>query len=307
MKKYSTLLLSLFLTSCNVDSSSLKIISPTGAPALAFYNHSLNSNYETNSTPSNIVSMMNSSSDYDVVVIDTVSGIKAIEKGAPYKIAATITFGNFYIASTGNDNNNTFEKEDTIVIFGQNQTPDLLFKYIYGEGYNIEYVTNVQDAAKCLAAGKNMITGSTVDYVFIAQPALYTILNNKDAKTYGKASIHINIQDEYFRKSGNNVVQASIFVNSNSDRNQLKSFLKGLENDIYNVLENPKLIQSNLNTEDKAINDKYGVNFNACMSLLNDNNAIGLGYKKAIENKDNIDKFIGLFNIGETNEEIYFK
>ena len=212
MKKYSTLLLSLLLTSCNVDSSSLKIISPTGAPALAFYNHSLNSNYETNSTPSNIVSMMNSSSDYDVVVIDTVSGIKAIEKGAPYKIAATITFGNFYIASTGNDDNNTFEKEDTIVIFGQNQTPDLLFKYIYGEGYNIEYVTNVQDAAKCLAAGKNMITGSTVDYVFIAQPALYTILNNKDAKTYGKASIHINIQDEYFRKSGNNVVQASIFV-----------------------------------------------------------------------------------------------
>lgn len=307
MKKYSTLLLSLLLTSCNVDSSSLKIISPTGAPALAFYNHSLNSNYETNSTPSNIVSMMNSSSDYDVVVIDTVSGIKAIEKGAPYKIAATITFGNFYIASTGNDDNNTFEKEDTIVIFGQNQTPDLLFKYIYGEGYNIEYVTNVQDAAKCLAAGKNMITGSTVDYVFIAQPALYTILNNKDAKTYGKASIHINIQDEYFRKSGNNVVQASIFVNSNSDRNQLKSLLKGLENDIYNVLENPKLIQSNLNTEDKAINDKYGVNFNACMSLLNDNNAIGLGYKKAIENKDNIDKFIGLFNIGETNEEIYFK
>ena len=152
-----------------------------------------------------------------------------------------------------------------------------------------------------------MITGSTVDYVFIAQPALYTILNNKDAKTYGKASVHINIQDEYFRKSGNNVVQASIFVNSNSDRNQLKSFLKGLENDIYNVLENPKLIQSNLNIEDKAINDKYGVNFNACMSLLNDNNAIGLGYKKAIENKDNIDKFIGLFNIGETNEEIYFK
>ena len=81
MKKYSTLLLSLLLTSCNVDSSSLKIISPTGAPALAFYNHSLNSNFETNSTPSNIVSMMNSSSNYDVVVIDTVSGIKAIEKG----------------------------------------------------------------------------------------------------------------------------------------------------------------------------------------------------------------------------------
>ena len=142
MKKYSVLLLSLLLTSCNVDSSSLKIISPTGAPTLAFYNHSNNVNYETNSTPSNIVSMMSSSSDYDIVVIDTVSGIKAIEKGAPYKLAANITFGNFFIASTGNDENKVMDKDDTVIVFGQNKTPDLLFNYIYGNDYNVEYVTN---------------------------------------------------------------------------------------------------------------------------------------------------------------------
>ena len=307
MKKYSVLLLSLLLTSCNVDSSSLKIISPTGAPTLAFYNHSNNVNYETNSTPSNIVSMMSSSSDYDIVVIDTVSGIKAIEKGAPYKLAANITFGNFFIASTGNDENKVMDKDDTVIVFGQNQTPDLLFNYIYGNDYNVEYVTNDQDAAKCLAAGKNMITGSTVDYVFIAQPALYTILNNKEAKTYGKASVYANIQEEYKNKSGNSVVQASVFVNSNSDHNMVKSFLKGLENDINDVLDNPELIQSNINTEDKATSDKYGVNFAACINLLKDNNALGLGYSKAINNKENIDKFISLFNVGETNEEIYFK
>ena len=307
MKKYSVLLLSLLLTSCNVDSSSLKIISPTGAPTLAFYNHSNNVNYETNSTPSNIVSMMSSSSDYDIVVIDTVSGIKAIEKGAPYKLAANITFGNFFIASTGNDENKVMDKDDTVIVFGQNKTPDLLFNYIYGNDYNVEYVTNVQDAAKCLAAGKNMITGSTVDYVFIAQPALYTILNNKEAKTYGKASVYANIQEEYKNKSGNSVVQASVFVNSNSDHNMVKSFLKGLENDINDVLDNPELIQSNINTEDKATSDKYGVNFAACINLLKDNNALGLGYSKAINNKENIDKFISLFNVGETNEEIYFK
>ena len=152
-----------------------------------------------------------------------------------------------------------------------------------------------------------MITGSTVDYVFIAQPALYTILNNKEAKTYGKASVYANIQEEYKNKSGNSVVQASVFVNSNSDHNMVKSFLKGLENDINDVLDNPELIQSNINTEDKATSDKYGVNFAACINLLKDNNALGLGYSKAINNKENIDKFISLFNVGETNEEIYFK
>ena len=191
MEKRYLLLTLLCLTSCNVDHSSLKIICPTGAPALAFYN---TDNFETNSTPSNIVAMMNGDSNYDVVVIDTVSGLKAINNGADFKIAATITFGNFYIASTGSDDDNIMDKNDTIILFGQNQTPDLLFNKIYGEGYNIEYVTNVQDAAKCLVTGTNMITKSTVDYVFIAQPALFTVLNNTNAATYGKANVYANIQ-----------------------------------------------------------------------------------------------------------------
>ena len=307
MKKNYLLLLTLLLTSCNVDHSSLRIITPTGAPALAFYNHSNNVNYETNSTPSNIVSMMNANSNYDIVVIDTVSGIRAIEKGAPYKIAANLTFGNFYIASTGNDTDNVMDKDDVIILFGQKQTPDLLFNYIYGNGYNVEYVTNVQDAAKCLTTGKNIVTGSSVDYVFIAQPALYTIMNNSKAPTFGKVNVYANLQDEYYKKSGKSIVQASLFVNNNSDRAQVKSFLKGLENDISEVLETPEVINDALDITSEANQTLFGINFNACIELINDNNAIGLGYKKAIDNKKNIDEFIKLFNVGETNEEIYFK
>ena len=307
MKRNYLLLLTLLLTSCNVDHSALKIITPTGAPALAFYNHSNNANYETNSTPSNIVSMMNSSSNYDIVVIDTVSGIKAIEKGAPYKIAANITFGNFYIASTGNDDDNKFDEDDVIVVFGQNQTPDLLFNFIYGDKYNVEYVTNVQDAAKCLTTGKNLVTGSSVDYVFIAQPALYTVMNNQKAPTYGKVQVYTSIQNEYLRKTGKSIVQASLFVNNNSNRSQVKSFLKGLENDISTILETPEVIIEALDVASEKNQTLYGINFNACIKLINDNNAIGLGYKKAIDNKNNIDEFIKLFNVGETNEEIYFK
>ena len=209
MKKKYLLLSLICLTSCNVDHSTLKIVYPTGAPALAFYNNVENANFETNSTPSNIVSMMNGNSNYDIVVIDTVSGIKAINNGANFKLAATLTFGNFYLAATGNDENSTLDKDDVVILFGQNQTPDLLFNKIYGEGYNVEYVTNVQDAAKCLASGKNMITKSTVDYVFIAQPALYTILNNEDSPTYGNASVYANIQEEY-KKITNYVIERNI-------------------------------------------------------------------------------------------------
>ena len=307
MKKKYLLLSLICLTSCNVDHSTLKIVCPTGAPALAFYNNVENANFETNSTPSNIVSMMNGNSNYDIVVIDTVSGIKAINNGANFKLAATLTFGNFYLAATGNDENSTLDKDDVVILFGQNQTPDLLFNKIYGEGYNVEYVTNVQDAAKCLASGKNMITKSTVDYVFIAQPALYTILNNKDALTYGNASVYANIQEEYKKITNYDLVQASLFVNVNSDSKMVDSFLKDLEKDIDNLLENPSLLSDKIDYTSQELSTKYGVNFKACEQLLNDDNAIGLGYKKAIDNKENIDNFISLFNLGTTNEEIYYK
>ena len=307
MKKKYLLLSLICLTSCNVDPSTLKIVYPTGAPALAFYNNVENANFETNSTPSNIVSMMNGNSNYDIVVIDTVSGIKAINNGANFKLAATVTFGNFYLAATGNDENSTLDKDDVVILFGQNQTPDLLFNKIKGEGYNVEYVTNVQDAAKCLASGKNMITKSTVDYVFIAQPALYTILNNKDALTYGNASVYANIQEEYKKITNYDLVQASLFVNANSDSKMVDSFLKDLEKDIKNLLENPSLLSDKIDYTSQELSTKYGVNFKACEQLLNDDNAIGLGYKKAIDNKDNIDNFISLFNLGTTNEEIYYK
>ena len=307
MKKKYLLLSLICLTSCNVDHSTLKIVCPTGAPALAFYNNVENANFETNSTPSNIVSMMNGNSNYDIVVIDTVSGIKAINNGANFKLAATLTFGNFYLAATGNDENSTLDKDDVVILFGQNQTPDLLFNKIYGEGYNVEYVTNVQDAAKCLASGKNMITKSTVDYVFIAQPALYTILNNKDALTYGNASVYANIQEEYKKITNYDLVQASLFVNVNSDSKMVDSFLKDLEKDINNLLENPSLLSDKIDFTSQELSSKYGVNFKACEQLLNDDNAIGLGYKKAIDNKENIDNFISLFNLGTTNEEIYYK
>lgn len=307
MKKKYILLTILCLTSCNVDHSSLKIVCPTGAPSLAFYNNVDNVNFETNSTPSNIVAMMNGTSSYDVVVIDTVSGIKAINNGANFKIAANLTFGNFYIASTGNDDNDTMDKDDVIILFGQNQTPDLLFNKIYGEGYNIEYVTNVQDAAKCLASGINMISKSTVDYVFIAQPALYTILNNQNAATYGKASVYANIQDEYKKITNNELVQASIFVNNNSDTKMINSFLNDLSKDIFALLDDSTKLASKINYDDQELTTKFGVNFKACEKLLNDNNQIGLGFKMAIDNKDNIDSFVSLFDLNATNEEIYYK
>lgn len=311
--KYLLLLPMFLLGACgngNVDTSSLKIVCPTGAPSVAFYNEANNPNFETNSTPSNIVAMINDASDKDVVVIDTVSGIKAIGKGAPYKIAANITLGNFYIASTGNDEDKVMNEGDTIVLFGQNQTPDLVFHYIYGNAFDssIEYVTNVQDASKCLASGKNLVTSSDVDYVFVAQPVLFAVLNNKDAKTYGKSSVYVNIQEEYKKKSNNlSLIQASVFVKNTTDKKLIDGFLKTLNTNITKAIDTPSIVKEGMESigSEEAI-ALYGINPNVAVKVLENNNSLGLGYIKASDNKEAIDNFVNLFGMEGTNEEIYY-
>ena len=317
MKKNKLLLsvLLLSLTSCGpVDTSSLKIVTPTGAPSIAFYKEVGNTNFETNSTPSNIVAMMTSTSDKDIVVIDTVSGIKAINNGAPYLLAANITFGNFFIASTGKDDDGIMNEGDKIVLFGQSQTPDLLFHYLYGKSFdsNIEYVANATAAAQCLASGKNVSTSSEIDYVFLAQPALYTILNNTNAPTYGKASIYKNIQEEYKAKTNNQeLVQASVFVRKSDDKDynkMLKAYLENLNQAINEAIENPTLVKESMDQiSSEEVTSIFQINSNAAKAVLEDNNGLGLGYKEALDNKQSIDSFISLFSLGETNEEIYFK
>lgn len=315
MKKILTILLIIFtlsLCACKnkKENDDLKIICPTGAPSIAFYNYINNNNFETNSVPKNIVSFMTDNSDYDIVVIDTVSGIKAINNGAKYKLASTITFGNFFIASTGNDTDNEMNEDDKIVLFGKNQTPDLLFHYIYGNKFNecIEYVNAVSDAQACLASGKNMETGSDIDYVFIAQPALFACLNNKDAKTYGKSKVYQNIQELYDEKSnGLSLIQASVFVKDGINKKIVDNFLEKISKDISKLISTPEILDMAFeSTSEEKVMLKFGVKAAPIKACIKNNNTLGIGYKSSYAIKDSIDEFIKIFNMGETSEEIYY-
>lgn len=304
-KKYLIPLMIFALTSCGSKTSEIKILAPTGAPSIAFYNYAQDSNFETNSVPKNILSFMNENSQKDVVVIDTVSGIQTIQKNNSFKIAATITFGNFFIASTGNDTNKIMDKDDTIILFGEGQTPDYIFHYLYGDKFNsnIEFVASAGDAAKCLITGINPITKNKVDYVFLAQPAIFNAMQkNKNA------SIYTNIQEEYKNKSGYEIIQASIYINNKVDRLAATRFLRIIKKDIEDELANPKLIEDKLNEiSEEEQSSIFGTTGKISSQLTQEGNLLGLGYKSAIENKKAIDSFLKLFGIEETNEKIYFK
>jgi len=306
-KSIVVFLLLLVLCSCSskkIEEKTLNILCPTGAPSLAFLNKMGDVSFETNSNTSNILAYFSESSNKDIIVFDTVNGIRAILKGAPYKLACTLTFGNFYLVSTGNDDNGALDSLDTVILFGEKGIPDFVFRYLYGSDLSIEYVGSVSDAAKCLAAGKNMVTGSLVDYVFIAEPILTTVLNNKDAATYGKASIYANIQEEYFKRNGTSLIQASLFVKDNVD---IDDFLSSLENEIHVLLSDESyvlgLIDGKSNDEISAI---YGIGIKMIPSVLK-SNKIGLGYQRSIDIKEDIDSFIELFGLEKTDESIYYQ
>ena len=310
MKKVLPLLSTLaLLAGCaNKGPSNLEVsvLCPTGAPALAFYNYATDTNFETNSNASEGILPLMLKGEKDVVILPTNAGVQAVtKKNAPYKLAATITFGNIFLAATGHDADGTLNDGDYIVLFSQGQVPDLLFHYVYGDTLdsNAHYVSNGNDAAKCLKTGKNLTSNNEdVDYVLIAEPALQNVMNTTPTVTIAK-----NIQEEYKTKSnGLEIFQASLFVNNNLEKSKADSFLKTLEKDIKAGLKNVNKVKEGLaKAEDLSV--KYGVpSVDVVAQTFANNNSMGLGYKNAKENKGAIDNFLSLFNIEATNEEIYF-
>ncbi|MCX5775382.1 MAG: hypothetical protein NTV44_03345, partial [Firmicutes bacterium] len=119
--------------------------------------------------------------------------------------------------------------------FGQNGTPDTIYKALYPDFVdNTVYVTSVSDALTVLVNGT--YNQEAVDYVFIAQPALFNAMNNTAAATYGKIKIVADIQQSWFDLTGQNgFPQAGVFV----------------RNDVYAV--HPIAFSYLLDTIDEAI------------------------------------------------------
>ena len=142
----------------DIEKNDLKIVVPTGAPAVAMSAFSDLAGFEIVTDPSTIVPMMATQS-VDVAVVPTNVGATAImKKGVQYKLLGTITFGNLYIASTGNDDDGVMDEDDYIVSFQQGAVPDKIFHYVFGTRFDnaLHYVASAQEAAKCLKTGKNL-------------------------------------------------------------------------------------------------------------------------------------------------------
>lgn len=300
------------------DFSSLKIAAPKGAPAIALYDMHDKSNVEINS-PDNVLAYLDAASGKDIVIAPT-NALKAkiMAGNAPYKISAILTFGNFYIASTGNDDNDTFDKDDYIVLFQQNGLPDKLFKYTYGTDYsNLHYVSEANEANKCLMDGINATdNNNSVDYVLVPQPALTAGLakakQNRPEKAEKIKQVK-DVQEDYKVKSNNSVItQAALFVRPTTDQNKINlinQFLLHVDTTVKDVLKDTTALETKLaGLTDAQIAAKFGApNINILKSTIK-TNSIGLGYEIATDFKVNVDAF--LKNLGfineDTSEDLYY-
>ena len=323
MKKLLTLIAAVtLLTSCGTpkasskegakeyDRSTLSVITPTGAPALAFYKYANQTNFETNANPAEGIIPQMVTGKKDVVVLPTNAGVQAIvNKKAEYQIAATITFGNFYLLSMNNDENKTLDANDTILLFQKGNVPDKVFHYVYGNDYdaNVHYVSAVSDAAAAVNAGQfvDAESGKNVipNYVLLAQPVLQTVLTKNADKGY---AVYADMQAKYKEKSDNKALfQASVFVKTSVNKDTAKAFLESLKADINNAVNNPDVINDSLKdvTEVQTV---YGIAPAMATAVTKNNNGMGLGFEYAKDNKAAIETFLKLFNIEGLNEEVYF-
>lgn len=294
-----------------IDYSDLQIACPSGAPALSLYDIYDGSNVEINADANNVAAYLAPNSEKDIVIAPTNLVVsKVVKGGAPFKLAAVITAGNFFIASTGNDDNDTFDKDDYIVLFQQNGLPDKLFQYVYGTDYtNLKYVTAASNAAKCLMTGKNEAdNNASVDYVLVPQPALTPALakaKENRAAVADKIKVIKNIQADYYVKTGDSsITQASIFVKDTDNATKVEKinkFLDDVDGKISNLVANADLLDSLSSLEDTELTSKFGAPNLTVLKKVVKENSLNLTYKNGKEEKGAIDKF--LKNLGFTNED----
>ena len=288
----------------------LSIAAPSGAPSVCLYKYVADESKVEIRSPeeaSGIAAYM-TSGQKDVIILPTNAGVLQIKNGANYKIAANITFGNLFICATGNDDNGVMDGDDYVLLIQQGNVPDKLFQYCYGDlGLtNIHYLAQASNSKQVIVSGKNPEDeNANVDYVLVAEPVFSAAKSqNPNATQYA------SLQEVYKTKSGNKeITQASVFIKNTVSKDDADAFLTALEKDINEFVADPSVIDEYVKDFDNLqFATKFGVpNANLLKTLTTNGNRMGVGFKKAKDNKANIDEFLTMWPvIGVTSEEIYY-
>jgi hypothetical protein len=278
--------------------SSIKILSPAGAPSLSLYSFANEENFETNSNVS-IIQAKFLTSEYDVIIMDHKRGIAQItENNAKFKLARIVTKGNLYLVGINKAETDVPKDSDTVISFGSpTAITNQILTNIYPEITNLFYVNSVTDAGSVLKQGK--YNNEAVDYVMLAEPLLSTILNEQeDYPSKDKLTRIISLQDEWESKTGfDGYPQAGIFVSDNfiAKSNLYNEFFANFDENVNNLINNSEVVISFLNEYGDLNKQKarFGAN-SKIISLTQGNNENRLGFTLGGVNINAFNEYMGL-------------
>ncbi len=311
MKKHILLLgLVAALVGCNKTSNAslrktdLKILSPTGAPAISMHNFA--NGLTTILDPKTELIPEFKKNNYDVIVAPAKGGLTQITKNsAAYKMAGVVTFGNFALVKVNADDEE-LSAGDNVVYFQAADIPGAVFNYLYGDlGLNTYDVADASKTAPVMNTGTITIDSETikVDYVFSAEPVISNI--NKSSLVVERASEAFEEKSE-----GKRIIQAAVFVKSTLEEEKVNDFLTLLESDITKGVSNYKNIVKAMNLYGDSDEQKnlYGFDSTTIEKCMSAYNGLGLGFIKAKENRTEIEYFVNdILGSGLTiTDEAYF-
>lgn len=192
------------------DWQSLKILSPSGAPALSLLPAKLlgyNVEFVDGADPLQ-AALVNPNPEYDVIIAPSNLGMKLAEGGkSTYKMLGIVTWGNLYMVAEKGTSNDPSTWEN-VAAFGEQSVTGKVFAETFGEKLDLSTVTWYSSTAEASAA----LLAGEASVAMLAEPnATAAIAKAKEA---GKElEIIDDVQASY---SGSGFPQAAIFVREDS-------------------------------------------------------------------------------------------
>lgn len=247
-----TLLLTFTLSACTPAEAPIKVLVPNGAPALAQtaieYGESRKetSDFDIELVfGADLLATAFATESHEIIFAPTNLGARLFTAaGASYRLAATVTWGNLFIASKQPLDGLESLDGKKITVFGENATPDIVFRSLLGEvtfteAPQINYVDAVDMAASELETDPDSI-------VMLAEPAM-SVVEMRTDETLNVIDLQAAWQTYFDQDS---YPQAGVFIHKDLSDDIVADYLERLQESIALIYTDLETVLSYAETLD---------------------------------------------------------
>ena len=258
----------------------VSIIMPTGTPALGLASYAQSAQEEGKAEVkivggADLLKAAFIDKSYDIIVAPVNLGAMMYNQYQAYVLYKAFVWGNLYLATKSEISSFSDINGKKVVVFGQNSTPDIIFKgilqFYQDVNVEIEYVDDVSTA-------NSMLSNGSAEYIISAEPSL--------SKIKDKLGLNVlDLQEEWKKVSGSeSYPQAGIFVKKELLENKsVSAALLNMINSVKGAVTNKDKLASDaikLHTSFETLGSEVLIKAipNCHFQVLEDDSAAVLSY-----------------------------